>query len=206
MASVCVLSDSRGRHLSMRHAENVFYSGATLEDLVHNYVRDYGEYNHDTIYLAGGVNNMTIRMRSTGHINLISADHRIIMDVILDEIQLAKSQLKREYPAMSVVICPLYGLDIGAYNKVYMRHPRQTTIDTVIPEMNRWINHFNIQEDVFTPRLANVIHRYMGPFHDMLHLYDRLYDGLHPDWVTSNHITHYLDRTIINNWRENKHY
>ena len=206
MSSVCVLSDSRGRYVSMRYADNVFYRGATIEDIVDSYIRDFGENNHATLYLAGGINNTTIRMRSTGHVNMRSADHRIIMDIVLDEMQLAKSRLKREYPYMSIVVCPLYGLDIGVYNQVYTRHPRQTAIDTAVPEINRWVNHFNIQENAFTPRLANVIHRYMGPERDMLHLYDRLYDGLHPDWITSNHITHYLDRAIGNNWREGMHY
>ena len=103
-------------------------------------------------------------------------------------------EFKCAFPAVRLVICPLYGLDINVYNKCYGVYRYQDALDCFIPKINAYISKVNERNRVRTPFICNVLHRHRPKKNSYIQLYHRLRDGLHPGEFAQRKIVVYLLR------------
>ena len=61
-----------------------------------------------------------------------------------------------------------------------MTHPAQDIINQAIAKVNSYIFQINSKNQVYIPRISNVIHRWHSRKHYLDHLYHCLEDGIHP--------------------------
>ena len=104
-----------------------------------------------------------------------------------------------------LVTCLLYGIHLATYNRSTELHPDQDLVNDIIAEVNKFIVSVNIDNNVITPRIANIIHRYNGRTERPQHLYLRLRDGCHPMNDTQVKVAKYLVRSITSNIQLGNH-
>ena len=91
--------------------------------------------------------------------------------------------LQDNHNISKVVMMPIPGINLAAYNGDEGRDPRQNVIDKGLEALNSNIVTRNAAYDLHTPLIHTTIRKSMG--HGVhKYFYGRLYDGLHPSWMT----------------------
>ena len=102
---------------------------------------------------------------------------------LTDKIQDLISVLYNKYYVEKIVMIPIPGIDLAAYNGDVQPDPRQKVIDRGLEKVNSNIITMNAASNLHTPLIHSTVCKSMG--HGVhKYFYSRLYDGLHPSWMT----------------------
>ena len=203
MAPITILADSRGIYLEnyipdsiLRFVDIRFYSGLTLNELGSN-IHRWGFLRHTRkVYIMLGINDCTVLDHASHTVRLTTPYVSGLFARLKGRIQDIEIALKREFPTVRIVFCPLYGLDIGRYNKAHSTYRYQETLNQAVPMINAYISRVNERNRVRTPFYCNAIHRYRPKKKTYVHLYERLVDGLHPGDQALKIIADYMLRCL----------
>ena len=182
-----VFMDSRGGDLQSRvnrlntskeYIEIDERKGASLADLIHLAHNYLPKHPFDVIYIAGGVNDITSKNDYTKQISYEWGNGPHLMDHLIYTVREADSSFKKDFPASSIVFCPLVGSDLL---RVVNAHPttleNQITVNDAVWDFNSEIYKINKERATFNPPLQHCVHRYCkGKRHDYYH---HLQDGIH---------------------------
>ena len=203
MAPITIIADSRGMYLENFIPDNIlrfvdirFFSGLTLQKLIQNipnwsYLRQTRK-----LYIMVGINDCTTLDKTTHTVRLPTPFTSGLYSKLKTSFRDLMLVIRKEFPTVRIVICPLYGMSVQDYNKETHRYRYQDTLDNCIPMINQHICRINEKSRVRTPFIANIFHRYRPKKNCYIHLYDRLEDGLHPNTMALKKIAAYLIRCI----------
>ena len=181
-------------YLDIRH-----YNGMTLH-LITERLPDL-KYIKDTsmVYFMLGINDFTSLDHSTHKVRLVTPFVSGLIDRLKTELRNLVAAMKRYHPTTAYIICPIYGIDINAYNKSPGQYKYQNSVDQAVVRVNNHIGKLNATNKQLYryPFLSNVIHRYRPKTGIYVTLYDRLRDGLHPTNEAQRKIVGYLRRSIL---------
>ena len=203
MAPITIITDSRGMYLEDYFPERLlkfvdirFYSGITLNELIQNLPRWAFLRQTRKVYIMIGINDCTLLDKPSRTVRVVTPFISGLYSRVKNSIRDVETVFKREFPAVRITICPLYGLDIGRFNKSDHEYRYQGALNEAILLINQHISRVNERNRVRTPFLCNVIHRYRPKRRSYIALYDRLIDGLHPGDYALERIADYLIRCI----------
>ena len=206
MAPITLITDSRGMYLEnyfpnhlLRYVDIRYFPGMTLRELSTNLPRWRFLRQTRKVYIMLGINDCTVLERATHTVRLVTpyaSGIFVRLKTVLAEIE---TIFKRDFPTVRITFCPLYGLDVGRYNKSPLPYRYQDSLDQAIILINSHISRTNARNRSRTPFLCNVIHRLRPKHHIYIHLYERLIDGLHPGGLALKKISEYLTRCIAEN-------
>ena len=148
------------------------------------------------LYIMVGINDFTVLDRRSHTVRLVTPFLSGLILHLKNEISSFEITMKRLYPATPYIICPLYGLDVGTYNRQEDMYRYQHVIDQAVVRINIHIGRVNARNHQTTPFLCNVIHRYRPKAGIYIHMYEKLVDGLHPTNSTQRKIATYLQRSF----------
>lgn len=195
-----VVADSRGRYLDtwVDNEEILisFHSGAKLYDVAQEAIRIIPRFNPDIIVLMAGINDMTVLDRQTRQVHLKSTSRSYLIHHLIKEINQAKSAILAMFPNVIVTIGGIMGLEVNTYNRRCGTSPWQFVVDDTIIAVNSYIRQVNRDSGIPHPRLTSKIHVWKRGIRRCL--YQRLYDGLHPNdlvlraWARQLNIFHEL--------------
>lgn len=82
-------------------------------------------------------------------------------------------------------ICPLVGIDLKTYSPTNDQALyQQPIVDQAVCAINKYIYSINKLHHIPTPLLESTIHKCKGKTRKLVHHYDKLHDGCHPDPAT----------------------
>ena len=151
------------------------------------------------VYILAGINDISILDRKTRTVRSRFGEVDGATSYLIDQLGSLYRAVHRVSPTTKIVTCSLYGIDLATYNKATVPHPDQDLVNNIIATANKLIIAMNIENNVLTPRISNIIHRYNGHTKRPQHMYLRLRDGCHPTEETQQKIAKYLARSIISN-------
>ena len=198
-----IVTDSRGKTLDTYFSTNMLksvdirpYNGLTLNGLNERLPKLEYIKEATMVFFMVGIIDFTALDHSTHHVRLITPFVSGLIVRLKTELHSLVSNMKRHHPNTAYIICPIYGLDVNRYNKVPGQYKYETSLDQSIVRVNTLIGKLNTNNNQLNPFLSNVIHRFRPKTGMHITLYDRLWDGLHPDEVAQQKIAGYLLRTI----------
>ena len=203
MENILLITDSRGTTLEtcftddeLSHLDIRPFKGMTLHELNerlphHNFVE-----RADILYIMVGINDFTILDRVTHTVRLVTPFVSGLIVRLGNELYQLEANMKRYYPTVPYIVCPLYGLDINTYNKQEGIYRYQDVLDQAIVRVNMRIGQLNARNGRSPPFFCNVIHRYRPKKKTYITLYEKLEDGLHPSKTTQRKIANHLRRSF----------
>ena len=109
------------------------------------------------VYVMAGVNDFTVLDRQSHTVRLVTP---FISGLNTDEINALDASMKKSFPDVPYILCPIYGLDIIAYNEQEGVYRYQDVLDTAIGKVNDFIGKLNARNNQVNPFISSVIHRY----------------------------------------------
>lgn len=183
-----VLADSRGRNLdTFIDDENIlvaFYSGATLSIIADRALEVIQRHRPDLIVIMAGINDLTCLNRHTRRVSLVFNDTRALSNLLITNINHAKSRIVSAYPDVKVAIGGIIGIELNRYNHRQGISSQQWIIDDAITAVNAFVRQANTDAGLPHPRLTSKVHTWRKGMKK--NLYQRLWDGLHPDDLVLN--------------------
>lgn len=155
MADILIIGDSRLRgldsHLKIaisNHAEKPKLNitvlpmpGAGIKQVVNNVTTKYQSRMFDQVHLKAGVCDLMHKV-SPHNLTPNFPNSESLMRWYLPT--LAQAQTDLYSITRTPVLCELVGMDIAAYNRAGISHPKyQEIIDEAIPRVNAYIRHLN---------------------------------------------------------------
>ena len=211
MENILIITDSRGKTLENFFSEDMLsyvdirhFNGLTIHEL--NILLPNYKFiaNVGVVYIMVGINDFTALDKSTHTVRLVTPFESGLILRLKNEINLLNSTMKKYYPAIPFILCPIYGLDLNVYSKLPGTYRYQDVLDRAITKVNRHIGKVNTANSQVNPFLNNIIHRYRPKTGEYITLYERLSDGLHPSTETQRKIANYLIRSFVK-FREVNH-
>ena len=200
---IVIVTDSRGTTLDIHFTASMLefidirhYNGLTLHILNERLPKLHYIKEATMVYFMLGVNDFTVLDHCTHKVRLVTPFVSGLIVKLKNELQNLVSNMKHLYPTTAYIICPIYGLDINKYNKLPGQYKYQSSVDQAIVRVNIFIGKLNTSNNQLCPFLSNVIHRFRPKAGTYITLYDRLWDGLHPNKETQRKIVGYLQRAI----------
>ena len=189
-APAVIITDSRGYYLDWFLAQEVDfppivlpYSGTNLRRIIRQVGPWLKDHEVSALYLFVGVNDTTWRDKSTRRVYARHYTDIELCDDVTDGIQDLITILRNDFDVRKVIMCPIPGISLARYNGDVYPDPRQGIIDMGLEKVNSNIITLNAANDYHTPLIHTTIRKSMG--HGVhKYLYGRLYDGLHPSWIT----------------------
>lgn len=198
-----VITDSRGRNLdAWIENEQIlvsFKSGAKLFDVALAALDIIPRHKPDMVLLMAGINDITIMNRHTRRVSLISNFSSTIINHVVGEINRAKSLIINNFPDVKVAVGGIIGICLNVYNRYPGTSRLQPVVDEAITGINAYIHQMNSDSGLPHPRLTSKVHVWKRGIRKCI--YDRLYDGLHPNdiilnaWARQLNIFHDLCRS-----------
>lgn len=152
----------------------------------------------DLVYLLGGINNLTVYKgkRFSEPIYWCAGD--MVRDLCI-ALYGARTLIKKR--CNKVVLGELIGFSLEIYNTFGDQFQyQQDIINKGVIKLNQYVMDANNKEKVFTPHIANRVHRVRKDYHTISHLYATLLrDGLHYNEKCAN----YIVRLLITNIKAN---
>ena len=189
-----IFIDSRGAGLYekiKKEKKNEFIgvwkqSGTTFGELVELAANHLENFPFDVVYIAGGVNNVTTKNKSTGKITFNWNPPEMLISHLVNELRRADYQMTKNFPASKVGFCTLVGSDLS---QVVNAHTttllQQESVDAAIFAFNDEILKKNKGQKTFSPSLHRTIHRSKNG--KQKNFYDHLEDGIHlQDYIQDN--------------------
>lgn len=188
---VLLIGDSRTRHLDIdlnsRDPAFAFVCkclpGANFHKTVQR-AREIITRNNtfSMIILLAGINDVTELIRQPEKMV------KIRFPSVSDTLDYLKDQIDEGIESLQATtqipftICPLVGIDLKVYSPSNDRALyQQPIVDQAISAINKYIYSVNVAHHIPTPHLESTIHKCKGKTRNMVHHYDKLYDGCHPD-------------------------
>ena len=172
-----IITDSRGKTLDRYFSGDMLsyvdirpFNGLSLHELNINLQHHRFIQRASLVYIMVGINDFTILDRPTHTVRLITP-----------------------FP---YILCPIYGMDINAYNKVEGTYRYQDALDQAAVRTNDFIGKLNARNQLRNPFISNVVHRYRPKTGLYITMYKKLWDCLHPSMATQEKIAKYLQRSI----------
>ena len=164
-----------------------------ISGIAKNGVRDCSQYHYDKVYLMAGINNLT--KRSQGYAVPKYTNGDILVHETVDE--LYKARTKVEALAREVIVCEMVGLCFKSYNDGMESHAypeEQAILNSAIVRVNGHVRKMNDDRGLYSPQIADIVHKKRGT-NRYQHRYGiALHDGLHFNDNTAKEI---LDRLIV---------
>ena len=203
MENIVILTDSRGKNLEECFSTEVqtyvdirTYSGLTLHQLNYNLPQYRFLQRASMVYIMVGVNDFTILDRATHTVRLATPFLSGLLVRLKNEINALDMSMRKFFPRLPYILCPLYGLDVNANNRMEGIYRYQDVLDAAVIKVNEVIGRLNTRNGQINPFVSNVIHRYRPKIGEYITLYHKLWDGLHPTKSTQEKIASYLLRSI----------
>ena len=135
------------------------------------------------VYILVGVNDTTWKDKSRNRVYARHYTPSELRDDLTDKVEDLVYHFHEAHRIDKVVMVPIPGINLAAYNGDELRDPRQSVIDKGLEAVNSNIVTRNAAHDLHTPLIHTSIRKSMG--HGIhKYFYTRLYDGLHPSWIT----------------------
>lgn len=142
-SDMIVISDSRGRflqeYLPAEGIKVLYYSGATLVDIVKLSHAQCTSMKPKHILVMGGICNMSQKNRQTREITLRFDNEENLLTHMKSVFYEAWELAHNLYPNVNVMFAGLCGLDLNCCNGLYGYHRLQPVIDNVIDLLNQFI-------------------------------------------------------------------
>ena len=206
MENIIILSDSRGKTLeecfstdALAYLDIRAYNGLTLHELNRNLPQYRFLHRATLVYIMVGVNDFTVLDHATHTVRLTTPFLSGLLVRLKNEINTLDITMKKFFARVPYILCPIYGLDINAYNRVEGTYRYQDVLDAAIIKTNDHIGKMNARNNRINPFLSNIIHRYRPKTGAYITMYGKLWDGLHPAKATQEKIAGYLLRSIHKN-------
>ena len=203
MDNILLITDSRGSTLETCFTQDQLanvdirpFKGLTLHELNERLPHYKFVGRADILYIMVGINDFTMLDRSTHTLRLATPFVSGLIVRLRGEINQLETTMKKHYPQTTYILCPLYGIDINAYNKQVGTYRYQEVLDQAIIRVNMSIGKLNARNGQTPPFICNLIHRYRPKTKTYLTLYKKLVDGLHPSEATQHKIVKYLLRSF----------
>ena len=181
------LTDSRGigvgdKILELNKSQEYFelrpYRGAVFEDLVETALGYLKNHQLDVVYIAGGVNNITLKDQKNKLIHYQWGAGEELADHLVKILKWADGALSTSYPASRVVFCPLVGCELS---RVVSAHPttddEQKAVDEAVWAFNELVFEINRRRNTYCPPLHHQVHRFCKGKKRVY--YHHLADGIH---------------------------
>lgn len=189
-----VIADSRGRFLQdYLHSDRIkvlFYSGATLDNMLRRSHAQCLSIRPKYILVLGGICNMSQKNRQSGEITLRFSNEAELWTSMKSAFLEAWELAHEFYPSYKIMFAGLCGLDLNRCNGLYGYHLLQPIIDNVIVSINQFIVELNFRAGVYQPKLTGKIHK-RSRKHGHRNQYRLLDDGIHPG------------KTVLMDWSKN---
>ena len=127
-----------------------------------------------------GICDITTRNRNDRTIDLPFDSSDDILVYVMAKINDCIRSVKGGFPDTRGVFCPIAGINGTAYNKGPFPDDKQLILNNSLVDLNTLINCLNQARGLYTPRLVNSLHKYMGRGTRHKHLYKKLSEGCHP--------------------------
>ena len=203
MENIVIISDSRGKTLencfsteTLSHVDIRHFNGLSLHELNIMLPKYKFIANATVVYIMAGINDFTVLDRHTHTVRLETPFESGLIFRLKNEINTLNSTMKKYYPAVPFIICPIYGLDLNVYSKLPGTYRYQEVLDRAVIKVNNHIGKVNTANSQVNPFLNNIIHRYRPKTGKHITLYERLWDGLHPTDETQRKVAGYLIRSF----------
>ena len=203
MENILLTTDSRGTTLEnyftmdqLRHIDIRPYKGLTLHELNERFPQYKFISSSDTLFIMVGINDFTTLDRRTHTVRLVTPFLSGLIMRLGNEITQLETNMKKYYPSIPYVLCPLYGLDVNVYNKQQGTYRYQDVLDQSIIRVNMRIGQLNARNGQTPPFICNMVHRYRPKRKEYVTMYENLHDGLHPNAITQRKIVKYLLRAF----------
>ena len=175
-------------------------SGKCFQDCIPVVKDVVSDFCIDAVYIAMGINNLTCYDSASRTCTLMYNTPIELAYHLVNTIKDTLARLRNLFPDLPVVVNSLYGMDLSYYHdRGCYSQIEQQTLDNAIDLINAEIVAINQENNVLTPHISNVIHRFNRTKKSNDTLYCRLYDGLHPSFETQAHIASVLARTMHSN-------
>lgn len=181
-----VISDSRGRllqnHLFNERIKVLFYSGATLDNMLRLSHPQCLSIRPKYILVLGGICNMSQKNRRTGVISLRLVNEADLLASMKTAFLSAWELAQQLYPTCRIMFSGLCGLDLNRANGWFGYHLHQPIIDNVIEGINQYIVELNFRAGVFQPKMTGKVHKRSKKLGHR-NQYRLLDDGVHPGTI-----------------------
>ena len=203
MENILLLTDSRGTTLEtcftneqLKNLDIRPFKGLTLRELNTRLPQYKFIARADVLYIMVGINDFTTLDRVTHTVRLVTPFVSGLIVRLRSEINQLETTMKKYYPNIPYILCPLYGLNVNVYNKQKGTYRYQDVLDQAIIKVNSQIGKLNTRNGQTPPFICNVVHRYRPKTKIYLTMYENLDDGLHPTETTQRKIAKYLLRSF----------
>ena len=203
MKNILLLTDSRGSTLERCFKDEQLekldirpFKGMTLHELNDRLPHYKFIARADILYIMIGINDFTVLDRVSHTVRLVTPFVSSLILRLRNEIYQLEASMKKHFPHTPYIMCPLYGIDVNAYNKQEGIYRYQDVLDQAIIRVNMCIGKLNARNGQTPPFICNVIHRYRPKKKTYVTMYEKLEDGLHPSEATQFKIANYLLRSI----------
>ena len=170
----------------------IYFPGVKLNGLKEK-IEAYCDHTTPTaIYIMAGINNVTRRDYLTKKVFLPYQSSTALRDDMMDRYVDLVKFCTMDMGINDVIILPLTGMCMSAYNKEHGWNVRQRVLDRGMLMLNEHIITMNAANNLHTPLTHHYIHRCVGGGRPVRHMYSRLWDGLHPRGDTLNRWAHNL--------------
>ena len=151
--------------------------GAKFQTLIRD-ADDYAKkYPFDVIYIAGGINNVTVKCKITKVVTFEWQSEDALSEFLISTLKKAAAFFKREHPATKVVFCSIPGV-LLEFVTPCPTEKDQEIVTNSIWSFNTAVRAINKELDHYHPRLERPIHRVTAGMKK--NYYHHLSDGLHP--------------------------
>ena len=185
-----IITDSRGRYMDWFLQQEVdypptvlVYSGTNLRRIRRQVSPWLKTHKVSAIYILVGINDTTWRDKARNRVYARHYTPTELRDDLTDKVEDLVAFFHDSHAVDKVVMMPIPGINLAAYNGDERRDPRQSVIDKGLEALNSNIITRNAAYDLHTPLIHTTVRKSMG--HGVhRYFYNRLYDGLHPSWMT----------------------
>ena len=153
------------------------YKGAGLLEVVEKADSFLRAYPFDVVYIIAGVNDITNKNRTTGHITFLWKTEDALANYLIATRQNSFEQLSRGHPGAKIIFCPLVGLDL---HRVVQGSTvtQQLVVDNAVWRTNISLNKMRNEHSFCFPFLASPVHRIENGKHKSYY-HHLAVDGLH---------------------------
>ena len=182
--------DSRGRNLDeyLWHMNDTnqlvlifYFPGAKLPTLAKEASKYAKLYPFDVIYVAGGINHVTVKDKVTRVTTYEWQSEKALTTLLIERINQVGKFLHKNHPATKFVFCALAGVDLVRVVPC-PKDIDQVNVDNAVWNFNIELIRKHERTGLYHPRLDRPIHRTARG--SRKNYYHHLVDGLHPTEMT----------------------
>ena len=152
------------------------FPGAKIQALIREMDEYAKQFPFDVLYLAGGINNVTVKCKITKVVTFEWQSVSALSNFLITTMKKALKYLRREHPATKIVISSIPGVDLQ-YVVPCPTDRDQEIVTESIWNFNVEVRAVNKELGHYHPRLERPVHRLTNG--TRRNYYHHLDDGLH---------------------------